>query len=687
MHKQQTRRCFSARPILRGSMMPISPFVHKLSFALLSVALCPLALMASQTSGAVSAPKTGIKPQNTVKAATAATVTVSSLFYDFGNNIVGNGLTHTVTQITNGGSSALTLGPALSGNPSFSIVASQSCGTSLAAGATCGVVVTYKPGKASYPNAQNAAVLLNFGNAPADTPNSVVLTGVSARRPVGIVARTNNPQVAVYTLTLPFPGQMRVNFGQTTAYGKSTWFQSTDEENSQISIFVAGMINNKTYHMTAQVELSNGITFTDTDHTFLPTPTNLLLNMVATTEPGMTPAPGIEMVNPLNGLAAVDLEGNILWTYHSPTPNSVDLNGFKMLPNGNMLLVIGPLSSIPLEPGGVKVGLINELREINLAGDTVHEITVDDLNASLSTANCRECKGLVLQTFHHDVTPLPNGHWIVLSNELLHLSSKTSPALTNAPAQNVLGDVLIDLDENMNPVWAWREFNHLDPNRHPYSFPDWTHTNAVIYSPDDGNLLVSIRHQNWIIKVDYRNGAGAGDILWHLGAGGDFRLINGVEPTDWTYAQHGPSFFSKETSGIFSLGVMDNGDDRLYPASDKTCSPQGELPAACLYSTIPIYKINEKAKTATLTFHQKLPRTLYSFFGGITEALANGDVEYDLCGEPPQINFPSNSLVREVQQTSEAKPVWSLQYLTGNFYRAFRVPSLYPGVQWSGKVQ
>jgi hypothetical protein len=293
----------------------------------------------------------------------------------------------------------------------------------------------------------------------------------------------------------------------------------------------------------------------------------------------------------------------------------------------------------------------------------------------------------VLQTFHHDVTPLPNGHWIVLSNELLHLSSKTSPALTNAPAQNVLGDVLIDLDENMNPVWAWREFNHLDPNRHPYSFPDWTHTNAVIYSPDDGNLLVSIRHQNWIIKVDYRNGAGAGDILWHLGAGGDFRLINGVEPTDWTYAQHGPSFFSKETSGIFSLGVMDNGDDRLYPASDKTCSPQGELPAACLYSTIPIYKINEKAKTATLTFHQKLPRTLYSFFGGITEALANGDVEYDLCGEPAQINFPSNSLVREVQQTSEAKTVWTLQYLTGNFYRAFRVPSLYPGVQWSGKVQ
>ena len=29
-------------------------------------------------------------------------------------------------------------------------------------------------------------------------------------------------------------------------------------------------------------------------------------------------------------------------------------------------------------------------------------------------------------------------------------------------------------------------------------FPDWTHTNAVLYSPDDGNLIVSMRHQNWI---------------------------------------------------------------------------------------------------------------------------------------------------------------------------------------------
>ncbi len=95
--------------------------------------------------------------------------------------------------------------------------------------------------------------------------------------------------------------------------------------------------------------------------------------------------------------------------------------------------------------------------------------------------------------------------------------------------RRLTGDVVIDLGDMENvggnnpnhtpqPVWAWNEFNHFDINRRPYPYPDWTHTNAVIYSKDDGNLIISIRHQNWLVKIDYNNGAGAGDILWKLGA-------------------------------------------------------------------------------------------------------------------------------------------------------------------------
>ena len=130
------------------------------------------------------------------------------------------------------------------------------------------------------------------------------------------------------------------------------------------------------------------------------------------------------------------------------------------------------------------------MREVNLAGDTVREISIDDLNAALVAAHCTECD-VKLDGFHHDVEPLPNGHWLVLASTTMALSSTSQPPLTNLPAATVLGDVIVDLDQNLKPQWVWNEFNHLDPNRHPYMFPDWTHTNAIVYSKDDGNILGS----------------------------------------------------------------------------------------------------------------------------------------------------------------------------------------------------
>ena len=104
------------------------------------------------------------------------------------------------------------------------------------------------------------------------------------------------------------------------------------------------------------------------------------------------------------------------------------------------------------------------------------------------------------------------------------------------------------------PVWAWNEFNHLDTNRRPYMYPDWTHTNAILYSPTDGNLIISIRHQNWLVKIPYENGTGSGNAVWKLGAvlpgdtGADianFTLLNAdgtpdTNATDWFFAAARP---------------------------------------------------------------------------------------------------------------------------------------------------
>lgn len=284
------------------------------------------------------------------------------------------------------------------------------------------------------------------------------------------------------------------------------------------------------------------------------------LNVTTMTAAGMTPQPGLELLNPLagtpTGIIVTDLSGNTVWMYSNPGNSPLNfINGVKMLPDGNFLLTIG--LGIPFSTP-ISEGTINEIREVNLAGDTVREISINDLNSELAAASCAECH-VTLGTFHHDVEPLPNGHWLVLADTTMALSGTSSPPLTNAPATTVFGDVIVDLDQNMQPAWAWNEFNHLDPDRHPMGLPDWTHTNAVVYSKDDGNIIVSSRHQNWILKVNYADGMGDGNILWRLGEGGNFSLKNGTDTTDWAYAQHAPSFFSANTAGVFSLGVMDNG--------------------------------------------------------------------------------------------------------------------------------
>ncbi len=215
--------------------------------------------------------------------------------------------------------------------------------------------------------------------------------------------------------------------------------------------------------------------------------------------------------------------------------------------------------------GNAPDGANSTLQEVDLSGTVIWQMTAADLNTALAAAvTAGTCGGdgcnVSVTGTHHDLVLLPNGHLIVLAGVL---------NTTIVPGTTVTGDVVIDLDQNRKPVWTWNEFDHpnsLPITRQPMGWPDWTHTNAVIYSADDGNLIISIRHQNWLLKLPYNNGAGSGDAIWRLGYQGDFALVGGTDPTDWFYAQHGPSFVTTNTTGQFSLILFDNGDDRFFPS-------------------------------------------------------------------------------------------------------------------------
>jgi hypothetical protein len=74
---------------------------------------------------------------------------------------------------------------------------------------------------------------------------------------------------------------------------------------------------------------------------------------------------------------------------------------------------------------------------------------------------------------------------------------------------------------------------------------------------------------------------------------------------------------------------------------------------------------------------------LFSNWGGSINQLASGNIEFDINAPlvPPRPNVASE--LQEVTQTPTPELVWKMDILVPTFaYRAYRVPSLYPGVTW-----
>jgi arylsulfate sulfotransferase len=537
----------------------------------------------------------------------------------------------------------------------------------------------------------------NYSAPAGSNPLSVQITASEASNPYGFaaavpvyvvvpgsVAKSNNSQVAAYYISAPQGGQMSVEFGLDTTYGTSTWQQPTPSGGGTVRMLVAGMTAPATYHMRADVAFGNGIVYYDADQTFATTLAVKPVVPTVTLGQGMTPQPGIEMVNPAGGtLYAYDLAGNFIWGM--PFPQGAASPSFfqpiKLLPSGNLLVQVSPESAFPVDGTVIPSGTVISVYEMQLDGTVVNELTLAQLNTNLTASGYVDGLGnqITLYDMHHDVILNPvTGHWLVLSN--------TTRLITGDPGTSgpttILGDVILDVDPSNNFAvdWVWNAFDNLDVNRHPQSITDWTHSNALVYSASDHNLLISMRHQNWVLKLDYNDGAGTGDILWHFGYQGDFTLVNGTSPQDWQYAQHGPSFTTSNTSGVFGLTLMDNGLNRIFPPG-YDCADGTSMP--CHYSRVPQFTVDDTAMTATLDV--VMPYENYSFFGGNAEILANGDSHGDFCAVVNPNNTSEDMGVME-EYTGGDSPqfVWSMSMGGAvNAYRGQRWGSFYPGVTWT----
>ncbi len=178
-------------------------------------------------------------------------------------------------------------------------------------------------------------------------------------------------------------------------------------------------------------------------------------------------------------------------------------------------------TSIPAVPAGIK--LLDDGTLLFTQDDSAYDVDeLGNVKWQVSAAS------LGVAGLHHDIIQLPGGHYMAMSyafKDVYYNADKTT--------HHVAGDLLVEFDREGHKLWTWNAFDHLDPQRAHSGFEvivtdptngenanDWTHGNAILYQPADDTILLSMRHQDWIIKIDHKTG----DVLWRLGPGGDFQL-------------------------------------------------------------------------------------------------------------------------------------------------------------------
>ncbi len=334
---------------------------------------------------------------------------------------------------------------------------------------------------------------------------------------------------------------------------------------------------------------------------------------------------------------AIDNAGAPVWYYIDPSGQTATLT--RPLPGGN-ILVYGN------GPNSLGNGVTNStiVRQIDLAGNIVHETNASLLGNAVAakaglTQQCyfggNECVG---GSIDHEALQLPNGNYLVEISEEKVFTNGVQGSSPTSPV-DVIGDVVVELNPQLQVIWYWRAFDKLNVDRaavlgetcanNQGGCPavvlasvanDWLHGNAIQYSVADGSFIVSLRHQDWIVKVNFANGTGDGSTIWTMGKDGDF-AINSSDPYPWFSHQHDPGFLQ---NGTTLLQVFDNGNTRVAPPPVGLGLPQGTLDGDSRGYVLNVDQVNKVVTPVLLA-----DLGFYSQALGSSQQLSNGDYYFD----------------------------------------------------------
>ncbi len=322
--------------------------------------------------------------------------------------------------------------------------------------------------------------------------------------------------------------------------------------------------------------------------------------------------PGLTLF-PIDGrraqFVAVDRTGKIVWFYQA----------FDEPGGGLVAAVIRPLPD-----GTLMLLLAEEIRIIDTWGRTVRSFFET------------EEVGL---PFHHDAVTLPNGGALVLSAEVRDYYVEPLDE-----EREVLGDTVVEFDATGAGVGRWSGFDTLDPLRYPGpesitlagDFIDWSHANGLYHRESDDSHLISVRNQNWVVKVDRPTH----EVDWILGAEGDFQLAMG----EWFTTQHASEWVGDQ------VVIYDNGNERVPPSSRAVA-----------------YQVDETNMFATEVFSWTIP--FYTPFVGDVDRLDAGWLV-----TAGGARAPERATLYEIDDSGRI--IWQLELSDNVIYRSERVRTL-----------
>jgi len=470
-----------------------------------------------------------------------------------------------------------------------------------------------------------------------------MLTQVSVRD--AVVNPTSHPLIFLYSAACPDGARIKVQFHAALGGPIQETPYKTCRAGRSANFYLAGLRPGTEYaahhviESAAQPMVGSDIFF----GTGQP-PTGLFTQTVAQA-PTMNVSNQILLGSSLNGAAATDLEGNLLW-----------------YSNNGIYVVTRP------EEGGYFWGTVESqladvsqqvIRKFDLVGMTVLETNAARVNEQLAAMGRRQISG-----FHHEVRTLPDGKIAALADVEQILTDIQGPGPVD-----VIGDMNVVLDSDLNVVWSWDTFDHLDVRRTavmnekcgavsacaPFylakTATDWTHGNALSETPD-GQLLYSSRHQDWLIKVGYDNGTGDGRVIWRLGKDGDFQF-NSSDPWPWFSHQHDANFESSDAS---KLMVFDDGNTRVASNGGKS---RGQ-----------VLVLDEKNRTASFALNADLG--VFSMAVGSAQELRDGNHHFDA----GFVAEAGGRAAYSIEVDGNGNIVYSAKANT-ILYRTFRMTSMY----------